>query len=323
MRATLLFFTGVDQIKLPRILGKGERFSERFYITGDKDWIAKIVSPLKAHIGLAEYSYLANECQILVHSEQEIQYESLKELDDAMKSYLIGELMQIQEFLQRLWIIQDNAGLQDRGWLSANLGGNHIVHNNVWNVRHSNADGSYDVKEFTRDQIKTARLSAIYNAKHSYEGGIPTPLVNKTIRIERFLYFMQIARASPDVAMKIVHYCSGLESLVSSSSTELTHQIAERVACLLEDPGNGRLDCFGKIKKAYALRSRAVHGGNFKSSRIDEIKATSIYLDNVCRRLIEIYLTNKGDISAHLEDDPDRFDSFFNRKILCSDSSIS
>jgi hypothetical protein len=86
--------------------------------------------------------------------------------------------------------------------------------------------------------------------KEMHERGEPTALGHTTLRYHRFTYFLSIAHSTPDVGLKIAEYITALEALVSSSSTEVTHQVAERVACLLEAPGDGRVGNYKKMKQA-------------------------------------------------------------------------
>lgn len=51
-----------------------------------------------------------------------------------------------------------------------------------------------------------------------------------------------------------------LEALLSTGGTEITHQISERTACLLERDVEGRLRVYRRMKRLYATRSQLVHG---------------------------------------------------------------
>jgi hypothetical protein len=51
-----------------------------------------------------------------------------------------------------------------------------------------------------------------------------------------------------------------LESMLSTGTTEISHQLSERVAVLIGDSPNNRLDTYHKTKELYNLRSRITHG---------------------------------------------------------------
>lgn len=253
----MTFFTGLDQVGFYKTSRNGDRFLDRFYVTNDREKIATIISPLKSSLGSVENEYLRQRCPALIYSAQKVEVNDPSSMDSILESVAIDNLVLVQGFLEKLWIVKDHAAFQDRGWLTASVGSKSVMHSNTWNVRHTTSSGRYEAIRFSQEELKVARSLTSPKVEHLSLSGNPTSLVSSSSRFQRFMYFVQIARASLDVAMKIVQYCSALESFVSSSSSELTHQVAERVACLIETPGAARLECFKKIREAYGLRSRA------------------------------------------------------------------
>jgi len=67
-----------------------------------------------------------------------------------------------------------------------------------------------------------------------------------------------------------------LEALVSTSNTEVTHQISERSAVLLEGSPDGRLAIYKKIKTLYSVRSQIVHGSMVKKITHQVIQGSMI-----------------------------------------------
>jgi hypothetical protein len=317
----MMFFTGLDQVSFYKTTRNGDRFLDRFYVTNDREKIATMISPLKSRLGSVENEYLLQRCSALIYSAQKIEVNDPSYMDSILESVTIDNLVLVQGFLEKLWIVKDHAAFQDRGWLTASVGSKSVMHNNTWNVRHTTSSGRYEAIRFSQEELKIARSLTSPKVEHLHLhlslSGNPTSLVSSSLRFQRFMYFVQIARASLDVAMKIVQYCSALESFVSSSSSELTHQVAERVACLIETPGAARLECFKKIREAYGLRSRAVHGATFKDKAFDQLRSTSTYIDNVCRQLSILYLTNHEDVATKIESDENEFNSYFHGKIFC------
>ena len=84
--------------------------------------------------------------------------------------------------------------------------------------------------------------------------------------------------------MKILHYCTAFEALFASSTGELTHQLAERVACFLEPPGEARVQIFKTFKLAYGFRSRIAHGGTVVKKDLPELIEMSIACDDYLRK---------------------------------------
>jgi hypothetical protein len=106
-----------------------------------------------------------------------------------------------------------------------------------------------------------------------------------------------------------------LEALISSSPTEVTHQVAERVACLLEPPGDGRIGDYKK-KQAYNFRSKVVHGSTIKENMFNQLRETSNYLDKVYRLLTIKYATNEDKFRESIESAD--IDVFFLKILLAS-----
>ena len=316
MKTDFLFFTGINQVSLTKTSVNGERFLDRFHITNDQKKISQLIGPLRTGVGSVEYTYLITKCPALIYSTYREEIDGLDVGSLDMESKIVRDLASVQGLLQGLWIVRDHAAYQDRGWLVATFAGQSVFHTNNWNVRHSTSNGKYDCVSFTLEQLKIARLLADGGIQSLSASGHPTALINTTSRFQRFTYFVEIARSSADVAMKIAQYCSALEALVSSSSSELTHQVAERVACLLESPGKTRLDRFKKIKDAYGFRSRAVHGSSFKVKVFDELRQISTDIDEVCRKIAEMYYLDLDGIRDRLEGTEEEFNAFFFEKLF-------
>ncbi len=318
MIVDMLFFTGLDQIEFPRTSRNGEKFLDRYYLTNDREKIDKLIGRVATNIGSVEYRYLRERCSALIYSNDRVEIKEPSNLSMQIESRTIEALALVQSFLEKLWIVKDNAAVQDRGWLVTNMAAETHIHTNTWNVRHTTANGKFDVIRFSLEELRCSR-KFLFSADVEYLNGSerPTSLISTSLRFQRFMYFVQMARTSSDVAMKIAQYCSALEALVSSSSSELTHQVAERAACLLEPPGEARLDRFKKLKEAYGYRSCAVHGASFKDKVFDRLRSTSCYIDDVCRQLALLYLANPEKIARSIEGNEEDFNAFFYRLTFC------
>jgi hypothetical protein len=71
--------------------------------------------------------------------------------------------------------------------------------------------------------------------------------------------FLSYALAADDV-QGYLSLMTVFEALLSTGGTEITHQISERTACLLEQGEDARLDVYRRMKKLYATGSTLVHG---------------------------------------------------------------
>jgi hypothetical protein len=232
MSSEVLFFTGINQIAISKTPRDGERFADRFYLTTDRNKIKSVIDIFRLSIGSVEYKYLSEKCSAFVYCIERIDTATPKMVGFNLSEHTNNNNIIVQLFMQSLWTIKDNAADQDRGWSIVQPGG--LVNNNIIATRNTTAAGEYKSVEFTHEELKSARLLTQTSYVSQHLSDQPTQLVSSSLRFQRFMYFVQIARSIKDIPMKIAQYCSALEALVSSSTTELTHQVAERVACLLE-----------------------------------------------------------------------------------------
>jgi hypothetical protein len=137
---------------------------------------------------------------------------------------------------------------------------------------------------FSRDEFRNAR--SFYQ---SYVGVINRDAQilsqQKITRLERALYFSQHARDSTDLGIKITNYCTTFESLFSSDSHELSHKLAERIACFLGSDFEERIKIYQEIKRAYNIRSKVIHGAF--GSVTSDLDTVSISCDNILRKAIK------------------------------------
>ena len=129
-------------------------------------------------------------------------------------------------------------------------------------------------------------------------------------RISIVFYFLQSARSNPDLAVKIVDYCTCFEALFSTSSAELSHQLAERIAFFIGESNIERRDIFNNIKEAYGIRSRIIHGDLLSPSKIDRLHTISETCDNFLRKILfKIFLDTE--LSNMFSAPPNELDDYF------------
>jgi hypothetical protein len=105
-----------------------------------------------------------------------------------------------------------------------------------------------------------------------------------------------------------------LESLFSTSTSELTHQIAERVAVTTSRDAASRNERYWFLKKCYETRSKFLHGSALKDAdTLDVIKRVPI-LDDLVRSSIHKVVTDESLMSALAEDKS--LDQFMIKMIL-------
>jgi hypothetical protein len=82
-------------------------------------------------------------------------------------------------------------------------------------------------------------------------------------------------------------YCSALEALLSTDTSELSHKLAERLAWIVAESPADRLDVYRAVKSAYAIRSRAVHGSALSRRKIEtDLGVAAKNCDDLLRALL-------------------------------------
>ncbi len=90
-------------------------------------------------------------------------------------------------------------------------------------------------------------------------------------RLARTLYFLQAARNTNDLLVKIAFYCMCLESLFSTDREGITYRVAERTALFIGSDGAERRRVLEDVTKLYGTRSKVVHGDLVRRSHLPEL----------------------------------------------------
>lgn len=107
---------------------------------------------------------------------------------------------------------------------------------------------------------------------------------------------------------------SALESLFGSGGGEISHQVCERAASTVFGPGPKRLDAYRRLRAAYDIRSRFVHGQIARSDPemarkaeaeldfVEEIARLSLRRILTDESLTDLFCTSTKQLVAHLEE---------------------
>ena len=325
IKVPALFFLGLSGIRLPLTGHPGLAIGGQLRITNDRAGIERLIGAYTDHMGTVEHHHLVHFASALVYARDTTDLPATGRAE-AMNRVVVDRLREIQAWLMKLWLVKDNAVDPDIGWLVLDIDGDTAVNNNRWSTLFSRADGSTAVTEFTRDELARATAAPLdpddFGAGEPVAIGVPgasdprvTQLSYGSLRFQRFLYFVNAARGTKDVAIKIALYCSGLEAIVSTSHAELTHQVSERAAILLRRRGEERLAIFRDMKSAYGMRSKAVHGAAFRDRDHEALIAGSIRLDAICREVALAYFA-QDDFRQALGGNDENFGAFWTQKLF-------
>jgi len=312
MRVT--FFTAVMNIEIGSIPGRGDQISDRIFVTTDKDILRDLLTPqtLEA-IGGLEHSFLQT-APAIIYSQKEAS-EEFEWFD-----YLGGCLREVKTFFNVMWLGKDNAADSELGFLTYARRLVQSTHSSSIAARYVMADGSRSVISFSRKELQEIR--AFYRAwlaaaqivdVRSYDMLEP----DDTGRTMRAFYWIQAGRSASGMGERVACFCTAMESLFASSSSELAHQLAERMAVFVSADPQERKSIYRQVKRAYNVRSKIVHGDAFKREKSDQIRTVSLECDELLRRAFQKSISDNEAYSA-LEGDNDGLDQYFLQLLFSS-----
>jgi len=82
-------------------------------------------------------------------------------------------------------------------------------------------------------------------------------------RLSMSLAYIWESMCSPFSQQSFIGLTNALEALISTTSQEITHILAERIALLTETSPLKRREVYDKVKELYKVRSKIVHGSVF------------------------------------------------------------
>lgn len=220
--------------------------------------------------------------------------------------------------LQDSWLVKDNCFVCEIAYCK--LSGDRFSgwSNNSLYAQASTADGDRQaVVTFDESELKLweARSLKLRNQLHETGYSIFTPVISKeTTRFARFLNFVQIARRTTHPAMKIAQMCSALESLFSTTQTELTHRLSERVAFFLGGTPEEMEGTYQFMKKAYGVRSQVTHGSHISKAVADATPELSKNMLGLLRK-ITFRILDSDDAASLVNGTPEFIEEHF-RKCL-------
>lgn len=283
-RAT--FITRVVNLAFSCPLGQGERFFDDLRITNDRSIASDAIDrSVQEAIGSLEADWL-READALVYGRF-----PWERGDDPAKSAISTinlQLIRIRMLLQALWLVRDHAADTEQGFLICVEREGPKVSSNSFSTRYTMADGTRNqVAAFSREQLGEARALVA-------QGFRPTEFddvefhraVNDATRFSRAMYFVEAARSSRDLFLKVANYCTALECLLAAETGELTHRLGERLARFIGVNVDERRSIYGTVKRAYEVRSRTVHGSR-PGAEHGKVVLLAVEVDELLRRALK------------------------------------
>ncbi len=224
--------------------------------------------------------------------------EGLEQVRENPEDFLRVILYWIDGLFRNAWLLKDHVLRCETAYLTIqDHPGGPFWTSNFLSSRPTLADGSIAaITTMTKDDLVQWESvnHRVESYRHDTESSPFRFMMEKGYtRSGRALQFVTAARHASDLAFKVAHYCSALETLFTTESTEITHKLAERVSFFLGKDGSERIKIFHTVKAAYSIRSKLVHGGGLRGNQIDNLPLLSKTCDSFCRQVLTAIFDSK------------------------------
>lgn len=223
---------------------------------------------------------------------------SQREVDQFGTNLCFCLLRQIQKFTFDIWTICDNSIYVRDGFLYTYRTHPSNGYTFKASVSTVNSFATGDIKNIiipTDDLITSGKSMEVFeynsDSNNSQDFKKPTQIQHyKNSGLSRkdlAECYIAMARANGVVPQKLLMYSAALESLVATSTTELSHRVSERVAILLGKTTEERCAIYSDIKNGYDTRSKVAHGDMIKKDE-NFISNLSQKIDEYLRKLLKL-----------------------------------
>ncbi len=280
------YLTAVIDLKFDERLKQPIQLKEDLFVTNNPAHTAGFISTGKIiTIGHLESRLFSSGCPVLFRKQE------VSRQEDA-NIEVINLLREAQAFLTSVWLLKDNSANCELCFALCQE--SEHTHSNALAIHYSTCEGKKKITTLSNQELSVVCETHLnhFQGAREQDRTHPTNFRTGTRRLDRAGLFLQQARSADDLGQKIANYCSFFESLLSTSASELSHQLSERCAFFLENTPSERLNMFKSIKKAYGIRSKIVHGDTLKSTTIAELPAISKACDDAARKSINLILHN-------------------------------
>lgn len=278
---------------------KGTRLTDNLRVSSDISMRGIVDEYFIKIIGMLEYEQLKKGPYYYAISDKE----TSEDLFDSEKglAFLDYYLSQIQLLNNLLWLIKSHSVNTEVAFLQVEDGERITHHSNKRVTAFLNHKGKKEDVVFSSEDFKKAlklkeylydELSSdsISDADSMHEN------IYKAKRLERTFYILQSARSFDHLPLRISNFVTILETLLSTSSSEVTHKLRERAAWLLGNNFEQRIEIYKLIGDIYSVRSNYVHGNSMpkKFNTNASLGGLSGKLEDLVRRLILKILTDEN-----------------------------
>lgn len=304
------YITALLDIKIKGIMKSPLEIKTNTYVTNNPSHIKKFLyRHVLMSIGSLEANLLLSGAPVIYRIDDAVKFETSHE-------EIINLLREVQAFLTSLWLLQDNSANCELGFAFSHTDGH--IHSNSLALNYSTFSGERSAMEIDHTQL----VKVIDICRKNFAGiriqDEPelTAFQRESGRAGFSMLFLQQARSSNDLGQKIANYCSYFEALLSTNSIELSHQLSERAAFLLRTSPEERFEHFKQTKRAYAIRSKVVHGDAISKKQIPDLKDIANHCDKMARELLMTIIESNELNALFNSNDNEALDNFMLKRIF-------
>lgn len=285
-------------------------------ITNNKLLIEKIITKkFKEIAGLIEYEHFRNAENIICGEINDSFFAQGESTHEALFTWLVW----LEYLLSDLWFIKDNTvvcevafcSLTDQS--SEEWTKNSLVFSTFLSTGESMQTVDFSIEQLKQWNKKSEQIQAyLFSSNSTFKDSFTNTNFS---RLGRSLRFIKAASRERHPAVKLAQYCSALESLFSTDSSELSHKLSERVAWFLKQYGHDPIVVYDEIKSFYNVRSKVIHGDTLKTNK----EQTLPNMSKKCDEYLRIILNSIFDTPEYLaifDGKQDSFDHYFKDKLL-------
>lgn len=278
----LAFITALDFLHIEKPLPKPILIKKGYYITNNTKHFDELLTKENSkNIGRLEYNHLRSGRPV-IYSKKHLS--NPRQTDEA----LLGFLREVQGILFKIWLWKDNSvNCQLAFALGINF---ELTSSNCLPVFNSCSTGEDKVLLVSQKDLEQVFGEDSFEIHAISEENMPknTALTKSLGRLTVANYHVQAARNQRDLGFKIASYCSFFETLFSTDSVELSHQLSQRISFFMNIQPKKRLRDYTIMKRSYSIRSKTVHGDllDSKKSELTEISRHCDDLARACLRKI-------------------------------------
>ena len=322
--AAISYVTSFRNLKLTEPISGHLELLPGVNISNDPVVSKKWLTPELGHaVGAIEMAHLESASNLVFGEFDGDQFQ-----DVPPEVVLLTVLAWIEGLFESAWLIKDHAMACEAAFLRVELAFGTSWSSNFLAMRPSFSDG-YTIKE------KDVEMSAeglkewskvddlVWGHLHQKGSSALRFMMEKGYaRSGRAMQFVAAARRAQNIAFRIANYCSALETLFTTESTELAHKLSERVAFFLGDRGQNRRTVFTTIKSAYGVRSKLVHGDTLNSNQIEGLSALSTRCDTYLRTILREVFSSE-DLKKVFDSHNEGIEAYFTQLILGSSEQLA